>query len=70
MRVMVIVKATKDSEAGIMPNQKLIEDMGKFNEQLVKAGIMLADDADDFVRRLYQSPHDIVQRARRMVAAP
>ena len=44
MRVMVIVKATKDSEAGIMPSQKLIEDMGKFNEQLVKAGIMLAGD--------------------------
>jgi hypothetical protein len=44
MRVMVIVKATKDSEAGIMPSQKLLEDMGKFNEQLVKAGIMLAGD--------------------------
>ena len=44
MRVMVIVKATKDSEAGVMPSQKLIEDMGKFNEQLVKAGIMLAGD--------------------------
>ena len=44
MRVMVIVKATKDSEAGIMPNQKLIADMGNFNEQLVKAGIMLAGD--------------------------
>ena len=44
MRVMVIVKATKDSEAGIMPGQKLLEDMGKFNEQLVKAGIMLAGD--------------------------
>jgi hypothetical protein len=44
MRVMVIVKATKDSEAGIMPSHKLLEDMGKFNEQLVKAGIMLAGD--------------------------
>ena len=44
MRVMVIVKATKDSEAGVMPSQKLLEDMGKFNEQLVKAGIMLAGD--------------------------
>ena len=42
MRVMVIVKATKDSEAGVMPSTKLLEDMGKFNEQLVKAGIMLA----------------------------
>ena len=44
MRVMVIVKASKDSEAGIMPSQKLLEDMGKYNEQLVKAGIMLAGD--------------------------
>jgi len=44
MRVVVIVKATKDSEAGVMPSHKLLEDMGKFNEQLVKAGIMLAGD--------------------------
>jgi hypothetical protein len=44
MRVMVIVKATTDSEAGVMPSQKLLEDMGKFNEQLVKAGVMLAGD--------------------------
>ena len=44
MRVMVIVKASKESEAGQMPSQKLLEDMGKFNEQLVKAGIMLAGD--------------------------
>ena len=44
MRVMVIVKATKDSEAGVLPSTKLLEDMGKFNEQLVKAGIMLAGD--------------------------
>ncbi len=44
MRVMVIVKATKDSEAGVMPSTKMLEDMGKFNEQLVKAGIMLAGD--------------------------
>jgi hypothetical protein len=44
MRVMVIVKATKNSEAGIMPSEKLFADMGKFNEELVKAGIMLAGD--------------------------
>jgi hypothetical protein len=44
MRVMVIVKATKDSEAGVMPDQKLLTDMGKFNEELVKAGIMLAGE--------------------------
>jgi len=44
MRVMVIVKATKNSEAGVMPSEKLLGDMGKFNEELVKAGIMLAGD--------------------------
>ena len=44
MRVMVIIKATKNSEAGIMPSEKLLADMGKFNEELVKAGIMLAGD--------------------------
>ena len=44
MRVMVIIKATKDSEAGKMPSEKLLADMGEFNEQLVKAGVMLAGD--------------------------
>jgi hypothetical protein len=44
MRVMVIVKATKNSEAGVMPSEKLFADMGKFNEELVKAGIMLAGE--------------------------
>jgi hypothetical protein len=44
MRVMVLVKATKDSEAGMMPTTELFEAMGKFNEQLVNAGIMLAGD--------------------------
>ena len=44
MRVMVIVKATEKSEAGIMPSEKLLADMGKFNEELVKAGVMLAGD--------------------------
>jgi hypothetical protein len=38
---MILVKATKDSEAGVLPNEKLLADMGKFNEELVKAGIML-----------------------------
>jgi hypothetical protein len=42
MRFLVMVKATKDSEAGKMPDAKLFEDMGKYNEELVKAGIMLA----------------------------
>jgi hypothetical protein len=40
MRVMVIVKATKNSEAGVMPSENLLTEMGKFNEELVKAGIM------------------------------
>jgi hypothetical protein len=42
MRVMVIVKATPDSEAGQLPSAQLLSEMGQFNEQLVKAGIMLA----------------------------
>ena len=41
MRVMVIIKANKDSEAGVMPSEKLFTEMGKFNEELVNAGIML-----------------------------
>ncbi len=41
MRVMVIVKATKNSEAGVLPSEKLLAGMGKYNEELVKAGIML-----------------------------
>ena len=44
MRVMVIIKANKDSEAGVMPSEKLLADMGKFNEELVNAGVMLAGD--------------------------
>ena len=44
MRFIVMVKASKDSEAGIMPSEQLLADMGKFNEELVKAGIMLAGE--------------------------
>lgn len=44
MRFMIIVKATKDSEAGIMPSTELLAAMGAYNEELVKAGIMLAGD--------------------------
>jgi hypothetical protein len=44
MKVMVIVKATQNSEAGVMPSEQLLADMGKYNEDLVKAGIMLAGD--------------------------
>ena len=42
MRVMVVVKANKDSEAGVLPDRKILTEMGKFNEQLAKAGVMLA----------------------------
>ena len=44
MRFMIMVKATKDSEAGVLPDQKLLAEMGNFNEQLVKAGIMEAGE--------------------------
>src|SRR5712675_106804 len=44
MRFMVMVKATKDSEAGVMPTEKLLAAMGKYNEELVKAGVMLAGE--------------------------
>jgi hypothetical protein len=44
MRVMAIVKATKDSEAGVMPGEELLAEMGKFNEEMVKAGVMLAGE--------------------------
>src|SRR5258708_25778078 len=44
MRFMVFVKANKDSEAGVMPSEKMLTDMGKFNEELVKAGVMLAGE--------------------------
>jgi len=42
MRFMILVKATKDSEAGVMPTKELLTEMGRYNEELVKAGIMLA----------------------------
>src|SRR5918911_3366440 len=44
MRFMVIVKASKESEAGTLPDEKILRDMGKFNEELVKAGVMLAGE--------------------------
>ena len=44
MRVMVIIKANKDSEAGVLPDEKLLTEMGKFNEELVQAGVMLAGE--------------------------
>ena len=44
MRLMVIVKASKNSEAGLMPDRKLLQDMGNFNQELIKAGVMLAGE--------------------------
>jgi len=44
MRFMAIVKANKDSEAGVMPSEQLLTEMGRFNEELVKAGVMLAGE--------------------------
>src|SRR6266540_232583 len=44
MRVMILIKANKDSEAGVMPTEKMLTEMGKFNEELVKAGVMLAGE--------------------------
>jgi hypothetical protein len=44
MKVMVLVKATQDSEAGVMPSEELLREMGNFNEELVKAGVMLAGE--------------------------
>src|SRR4051812_22649497 len=44
MKVMVLVKASKDSEAGKMPSQQLLSDMGRFNEELAKAGVLLAGE--------------------------
>ncbi|WP_437740676.1 YciI family protein [Sorangium sp. So ce1504] len=44
MRFMILIKATKDSEAGVMPSEQLITEMMKFNEELVKAGVMVAGD--------------------------
>ena len=44
MRVMVLVKANEDSEAGVMPDEKILTEMGKYNEELVKAGVMLAGE--------------------------
>ena len=44
MRFMILIKADKDSEAGVMPDEKLMTEMGRYNEELIKAGILLAGD--------------------------
>jgi len=64
MRVMVIVKATKESEAGTLPDPKLLTDMGNFNEELVKAGVMLAGEglhpSSQGVRVKFSGPSRVV----------
>src|SRR3954462_6833413 len=44
MRFMILIKATKESEAGVLPDEKILTEMGKFNEELVKAGVMLSGE--------------------------
>ncbi|WP_256757776.1 YciI family protein [Cohnella sp. WQ 127256] len=60
MRFMMIVKATKDSEAGVMPNAELVEAMMRYNEELVKAGVLLAADglhsSEGAIRISYPEP--------------
>jgi len=51
MRFMVIVKASKNSEAGVMPSEKLLTEMGKYNEELAKAGVLLSGEGFKPVRR-------------------
>jgi hypothetical protein len=68
MRVMVMVKATADSEAGVMPSTEMFEAMGKFNEQLVQAGIMLAGEGLHPSRRGARVQFD--GPARRVVDGP
>ena len=64
MRVMVIVKATKDSESGALPDPQLLQEMGNFNEELVKAGIMLAGEglrpSSDGVRVKFSGTNRVV----------
>ena len=62
MRVMVMVKATKDSEAGVMPGAELLEAMGKYNEELVKAGVMLAGEGLDASSKGYRVVFDGAKR--------
>ena len=51
MRFMVMIRADKNTEAGVMPDEKMLTDMGNFNEELVKAGIMLAGKACSQARK-------------------
>ena len=67
MKFMILVKASKDSEAGVMPSEKLLTEMGQYNEELVKAGILLAGEglAIDRATREWS----IAQRERQLDSA-
>jgi len=67
MRVLVMVKATKDSEAGKMPDTKLMAEMGRFNEELVKAGVMLAGEGCIPARGAYASASTAIRARSSMV---
>ena len=64
MRVMVLVKATEESEAGVMPSEQLLREMGAFNEELVKAGVMMAGEglkpSSEGVRVRFSGPQRMV----------
>jgi hypothetical protein len=68
MKVMVLVKATADSEAGVMPTQALLEAMGRFNEELVNAGVMLAGEGLHPSARGFRIAFDGAQR--RVIPGP
>lgn len=51
MRFMIMIKATRDSEAGVMPSEQLLSDMGRFNEELMKAGVLLAGNGSSELER-------------------
>ena len=72
MKVMVIVKATKESEAGVMPDEKTITEMGKFKEKLVQSGVMLAWSKlkallRDFGARTRDALDDAIRRAMDLI---
>ena len=54
MRFMVMVKATEESEQGVMPSTELLEAMGRYNEELVKAGVMVAGESEIEIRQIFE----------------
>ncbi len=70
MRFMIVVKATKDSEAGVMPHEKILGEMAKYHEELQKAGVLLDASGLIEVRQLFElddfGPSEAVERFRKM----